>query len=552
MLTNSSKFNPNKQINFEAIRIKQIAPEYYPLKRVFETELDMFVQKNDNVKEMGKGLSAVVYQFNRFKDIVFKKSKIRNFDFADEIEHLKELPKSLDTVQKFIAQAFDDKTGLFYLLSTKMKGKPANPSSNPYTKVHLSNMFNTFFELDKKGIYHGDFNSGNLLLEKDGKVNLIDFQWMKKTDSKDFFKDKPDIVLPNFIISENAQMFEMASLPFYLKDVPNGRTFFKSYLQSKAKYHEKRAQYLQSLTDTRNNSEKSIILKGINFENAQSLLFRDPDNDIIKLEAKKLQFLTSFREAFSRHDIKNNEENFITSISAHLYTLSSIQNLRREIAKQIKQKYMSNAKKDYLKYTDEYAKHWFNNIKSWIGAIADSDIQRAIHSDVFPQGINSSKKFESMINVSELIDKRYKTTYTKGFDLAANTEGKTVIKEITSGYKKLKSEITGVIFDFKITQKQNEIKRINDKIQKAFKEDRGLDVINYSILNIIKNRELKKLIAGKPIIRNRDEIITQLHYSRLLYEKLVRQCFKYVFREISTDIPVFNKLTGYEGMYKFS
>ena len=104
MLTNSSKFNPNKQINFEAIRIKQIAPEYYPLKRVFETELDMFIQKNDNVKEMGKGLSAVVYQFNRFKDIVFKKSKIRNFDFADEIEHLKELPKSLDTVQRFIAQ----------------------------------------------------------------------------------------------------------------------------------------------------------------------------------------------------------------------------------------------------------------------------------------------------------------------------------------------------------------------------------------------------------------------------------------------------------------
>ena len=84
-------------------------------------------------------------------------------------------------------------------------------------------MFETIFELDKNGIYHGDFNIGNILLDKEGNANLIDFQWMQKVERKRFFENKPHSVIPPYILSENSQMFEMASIPPYLVHCDNGK-----------------------------------------------------------------------------------------------------------------------------------------------------------------------------------------------------------------------------------------------------------------------------------------------------------------------------------------
>lgn len=534
-----------RQPNFEAVRIKQITPEYSSLKRILETELDTFTSKGDNVHMIGKGLSAIVYGFDRFKDIVFKKSVTKNLDFGSEIRNLKNLPNHINTVQKFVAQAFDDETGIFYLLSTKMNGKPANPFSNPYTKEHLTSLFDTLFELDKKGIYHGDFNLGNILLDSNGKANLIDFQWMQKIEEKRFFENKPNILLPPFILSENSQMFEMASFPFYIKRIPNAKSFLKTYLSEKAIYHEKRSEYLKSLLPNwKYEYEKSTILKGINYEDAQLILFKHPDKDTIKIESRKLQFLASFREAFSKQDVNNPEGNFVSAPSAYLFTLSTLQQLRHEISVINKQKYLTNAMKDYLSSTDEYSKYWFDNIKSWMNGILNSSINRAVNH---PKNFDN---FGDMTDIMQIIDGRFKTSFNHSFNLKDETDANDLLKEMQSQYKDLKYKTFTMIFDTKIMNKQNEIKKINEKIKTAILNNRGLDVINLSILNIVKNRELKQLIVQKPNLKNRDDIITALHNERLTFEDLARQTFRYILKDITTDKPEI-KLVGYDNMFKF-
>lgn len=520
-------------INFEAVRIKQIAPEYTGLKRVFETELDTFTKKGDNAHMIGKGLSAAVYGFDRFKDIVFKKASDCKTDFAGEIRHLKILPDNLNTVQKFIAQAFDDETGIFYLLTTRMKGKPANAQTNPYKREHLSDLFGTMFELDKKGIYHGDFNLGNILLDQNGKVSLIDFQWMLHVEEKRFFENKPKIILPPFILNENSQMFEMASLPFYIKDLPNPKSFLKTYLKEKSAYHEKRGQYLRSLLPNwKYTDEKPTIIKGINFEDAQAILFRNPSKETLKVETRKLQFLSNFREAFSRQDINNPDGNFVTAPSAFLTTLLSLKELRQEIAAIGKQKYLSDAMKNYLSSTDEYAKYWVKNIASWTHGIFENCVKRAVNTE-HAAAVKNFDDFREMPNILNIIDGRYKNVFGKNFDIKTDTNALELLNTMKSNHKKLKLCTLKMIFDTKVMKKQAEIKRINEQIKSAVLNDRGLEVINLSLLNIVKNRELKGLIAQKPNLKNRDEIITALHNERLTFEDLARETFENILNTLS-------------------
>lgn len=532
---NNFLYQNRSNINFEAIRIRQITPEYSGLKRVLEHEIETFVKSGDNADVVGKGLSATVYSLKNFKDLVFKKSFTKKTDFADEIRNLKTLPEGLKTVQKFVAQAFDDETGIFYLLTTKMKGKPANALTNPYTENHLKNLFATFFELDKNGIYHGDFNLGNILLDNEGRANLIDFQWLQKIDEKRFFENKPKILLPPFILNENSQMFEMASFPFYIKDLQNGKAFMKTYLKEKSLYHENRAQYLKSILPAwRYKDEKSTILKGLNFENAQSLLFKNPDNDILKIETKKIQFLMNFREAFSRQDRNNPESNFITGISSHLMTLSTLQELRSEVSKIQKQKYLSTVKKDYLSSIEEYGAYWFKNISSWLDSMFAANIKQAVNIEHVKSNID---EFNDLTNITKNIDGRFKTYLKETFDILNETDATEIMQEIRKNQKRVSSSSYKLMFDVKFMKKQNEIKQTDKRLSDAINSGKAYDIINLSFLNIVKNRELKKIILSKNL-KNKDEIITDLHNGRLLYEDLAKQTYKQALKEITEDLQI--------------
>ena len=109
------------------------------------------------------------------------------------------------------------------------------------------------FELDKLGIYHGDLNCRNILLNPNGKINFIDYQWTEKVNKVNFFDSTKSekILLPISTFPENAQMFEMASMPWYM-DTFNYKSdreeFIKKYLEAKSNYHENRYNYIKAIT----------------------------------------------------------------------------------------------------------------------------------------------------------------------------------------------------------------------------------------------------------------------------------------------------------------
>ena len=553
-INSTSQYNPQTQCNpsFEAILIRQINPSYSNIQKKIIKELENFTKKQDNAELLGKGITASVYKFKKLQDIVFKKSLKDSNRFDNEIKNLQHVPNSIKNVQKFIAQAFDDETGIFYLLSTKMRGKEANWKDNPWTKKGLRSLFNTLFQLDKNGIYHGDLHCGNILLDNNGRASLIDFQWTQIINKKRFFENNPNSFMPPFIMNENAQMFEMASIPYYLKfapDMEKGKSFFKNYLIEKSKYHEKRSNYLRNLIkDWPYDYENETILKGINYEDSQSVLFRNPDDDILNLEAKKIQFLSCFRETLGKIDKNNPTRDFITAASSQLITLSAIKELKKEIVVQKSQNLISDVKKSYLEITDEYANYWYNNIKSWIDVVFDDSIKAAENS-----GHNPLKKYkpESTTNIFNYIDESYKSEYTRDFGITESPLNKTNIKDIEKQTEKLQEISFNFEFEPKIIKKINEIKKINNKLQKALENDWGLDVINFSILNLAKNRELKAIFVQKRDISQnlRDEIITLLHLSKENYKNIAERNYKHILKMISSDNNV--QLSGYKGMHNF-
>lgn len=548
---NYSQSHP-KNISFEAIRIKQMNPAYAQMRVHLERELEEFTQKGDNADLIGAGISSAVYKFKRIKDIVFKKSLNRNDNFQDEIEHLRMLPESLRSVQKFIAQAFDDETGLFYLLSTKMPGKIADCKKNPWTREYFKNFFETLFELDKNGIYHGDLHCGNILLDDAGNANLIDFQWTQKLTRSEYFTNKAQSMLPPFIMSENSQMFEMAGIPYYIKFTDNsrqGKRFLQDYLKEKAVYHQNRSDFLRIFYERSvNEKEKSNIIKGINYEDAQSIILRHPTDDVLRIEIKKLQFLSNFRDAHGQADIFNPEMNYVTAPSSHLMILSAIQELRHEIALQKKQKFISSAKREYLKYTEEYAKYWFDNICSWIDGVFDMALHNAKKTK-FSENNRRFDHFENLTDLYKIFGEKYRSRYTQEFNLPQSTAEayKGIRKETSNMFK----ESIYLDFDAKITRKLNEIKKLNEKLKEAIKNNWGFDVLNLSILSIVKNRELYSILESKPSSKARDILMFQLYKTEDMYQQIAESSYRHLFAKIWLDAPEKKTLTGYKGMYNF-
>lgn len=552
----NDKHNYAANINFEAIKINQINPKYLSKKDIFISELEKFTEGENNAKLIGQGLSSAVYSFHKLKNIVVKKSLNPFLGFNDEICHLKLLPDGIKNIQKFVAQAFDDTMGIFYLLSTKMEGHCAEYNTNPWSEKHLRSLFSTMFELDKRGIYHGDLHNGNMLLDSKGNTNFIDFEWTHIIDKNNFFTDKQVSILPSFMLSENSQMFEMATLPYYIKffkSSKKGKSFFSEYLKEKSIYHENRANYLRSILPSwENPNEKDIILKGLNYEEAQSVVFRNLDEDILKIEAKKVEFLSNFREAFGNLDGKNHNGNFVATTSSYLMTLSSIQALRREIATQKANKYLSNARKDYLNLTNDYVNFWFENIKNWIREILSENIKQAEGIE-FAQ--NSKTRFNRLVNMTDFcgkIDRKFRPIYTDEFKLNENTNGNGILNDIKELFTGTLKDKLSRIGDKKLNNKYEEMRSINEKLLKAFNENRGLDVINLSLLSIVKNREFKNLLKSRCPLYLKGEMFNDTHILKEWYKELIGQNFNYIFDTILSNSPENGSLTGYNKMWEFS
>ena len=333
--------------------------------------VDKFEEGQISSSELGHGLFASAYKIEG-QPIVIKKSydseiaKKVNQRFETEGSALGLVPNNITNSQKLISRVETAK-GNYYLLSNLVTGNRANPSTNPWTKRHYNSLMNTLFLLDKANVYHMDLNMGNCLLTKDGKVNLIDYQWAQRFKLLD---ENKNIDNPNFVAPSNIQMFEKASLAKYLselaeeKGVGAARSNFKDYLKEKSNFEEKR--YLLLKSAQRNTYSTDIDANSaIRYEELQSKLFKNPSDDIVDIELSKLDVEYAFRQAYYLHDENiDKQRNIIEAVPTYLYAKLAIKSYYDRIS-ELKKSTTDSDLKEYLDFESKNAMY-FQNYFSWI------------------------------------------------------------------------------------------------------------------------------------------------------------------------------------------
>ncbi len=161
-----SNANYNKSIknsiSFKAIYFDDYNPNYNSSKELLKEELNKFSRTTKNAKFIGEGISAKAYILQKLPNFVIKEAYNSNETFYVEEANLKDIVKKYNSVQKFVARAYDDKTHNYVLVTTKVSGATPNPKSAPFSRAHLTNLFDELYKLDTNCIYHGDLNLGNI------------------------------------------------------------------------------------------------------------------------------------------------------------------------------------------------------------------------------------------------------------------------------------------------------------------------------------------------------------------------------------------------------
>jgi len=536
---------------FGAIVYESFNPKYNSQKASLKREIDTFSTSLDNAEFLGSGLFADAYVFDRFPDIVIKKSNIGD-DFSEEEGNLKLIASEIKNTQKFVARAYDDDDYEYYLLSTRVDGESPDPEDNPLTRIHLRNLFNTMYEMDDTGLYHGDLNNGNIKITPDGRVNLLDFQFTHKIEEYEFFDEKDKSTLPDFMMIENAQMFEQAGLPYYLTKIGSksqAKSFLRLYLTEKSTYHQKRYEFLsREVKSWPYSSDKPKIKKSLKYEKARAEVFRNPSENVLRLEAKKIQFLNSFREAFRRMDKNVPHKNIIPAGTSYLVTLSNIQDFRKEVARQQRQANNPNMRA-YLDGLEEYGDFWFEKVKEWSDNAFWYPIRHANgklepwenERYDFDEPDNNIEDFGAMTNVAGSIDDSYLPKYTKGF--AFKTQS--VLDNINSACAEVNT-IAKAGLPSGTSSTFYELRDTYNKLSDAYNKGWAMDVINLATLCVARASQLKD--ASPPystVYRSADSIMRYC-------SKAAETCFKKMFKEITEDNPNTSTLTGYGSMGNFA
>lgn len=409
------------QPSFKAIQFISLDSKFKHMKTSLLNEITTFHKNKSNAKFLGQGLFSKVYELSNLPQIVIKESLSQDV-FTLEDFGLQKAPKTLKTSQQYVGRVYDDEDLKHYLLSTKINGISANPLFKPWNQERLKNLFAGLYEMDIQGFFHGDLNNGNIKIDNNDKVGFLDYQWATKLELPyEQFIVKSEQCLPDFIPTMNAQMFEMAAIPYYArlltgkKDVC--KEFLSVYLKEKAQYHLKRMEYFSKHFENFNLEDNGFLPESLamKFEKAQSEVLSNPTEKILKLESKKIQFLSSFREAFRHIDVNTPVKNILNAPSAYLMTLSNIQWFKKEIAQQGSTVIPKSESEVYLKGMERYGDFWFNNLKRWTEETFESVLTSCSNPSLYIN--NEIEKFRPMTNFLGLVDNNYQPIYTKNFEI---------------------------------------------------------------------------------------------------------------------------------------
>ncbi len=287
-------------------------------------QVDIFEETNGkNAKKLGQGLFAEAYLIKGTKCVI-KKSKpgkpaAINGDFSQEAKALLNIPSGFTHAQRLIGNVETEDEN-FYLLSTFVDGKIPDGDKIKWNKESLSSILSSLADLDAARVYHGDVSRCNCLITEDDEVNLLDFQYCDKFDIKGDETHRINAEkykVPYFIAPSNAQMFEEANLATYLTtiDENEARELFKTYLSEKSKYHLKRAKEF---------SKQGARPEIIQYEGLMAKYLKNPSDEMIKLQAMKMQILSTHRFVLSAMDTRK-QDDLYNIMSAPVYYLHAIE-----------------------------------------------------------------------------------------------------------------------------------------------------------------------------------------------------------------------------------
>ena len=492
------KSSQTHQVNFQSSYFEDFNNKYNPIKTLLRKEIDEFIETGANATKLGEGIGGETYRFNhpRLGNIVIKKNKTGfSDDYLKEYKNLTQIPTDIIGGQEAVARV--NSSGMHYLVSTLVSGKSVS-KTNRYTEEHLKTLFNKMFELDKVGIYHGDLNGKNILIDDNGAVNFIDYQWTEKVDKINFFDSKKSqkILLPIAEFPENAQMFEMASIPHYIDSfdtLAEKETFLKIYLQAKSNYHEKRYEYIKKITKNWfYTSEKERIKQALDSEKAKAAVYKNPDENILKLEMKKFQFLSDYRDAYSHVDPNLPSRNIIASPSSYLCSISSIQDYRKEVMRQLSSSY-TKSKSDYLKSMLNYGDYWYNNLISYTKDTYDYIIRmtrktknRGEDTHKFYINERNPRIFTPNLDLLESMGGNYKPLYEAGLDSPY-----LMTYKLQSMYEEPIRVLDSALSDSKSIHQIEKVKSLFNKTRTTTLNKRLLDTLNASELAVLKIREFR-------------------------------------------------------------
>lgn len=486
------------QVNFQSSYFENYNNKYNPIKTLLRNEIEEFIETGANATKLGEGIGGETYRFNhpRLENIVIKKNKTGfSDDYLKEYNNLTQIPTDVVGGQEAVARV--NESGRHYLVSTLVPGKSVS-KTNRYTEEHLKTLFNKMFELDKVGIYHGDLNGKNILIGENGTVNFIDYQWTEKVDKINFFDSRKSqkILLPLAEFPENAQMFEMASIPRYIESfdtIAEKETFLKTYLQAKSNYHEKRYEYIKKITKNwPYTSEKVRINQALDSEKAKAAVYKNPDENILKLEMKKFQFLSDYRDAYSHVDPNLPSRNIIASPSSYLCSISSIQDYRKEVMRQLSASY-TKSKSDYLKSMLNYGDYWYNNLVTYTKDTYDYIIRmtkktrnRGEEPHKFYINERNPRIFPPNLDLLESMGASYKPLYEMGLDSPYLMTFK-----LQNIYEEPIRILDITLTDSKSVHKIEKMKNLFKKTRSTAIDKRLLDTLNASEVAVLKIREFK-------------------------------------------------------------
>lgn len=318
-------------------------------------------------KFLGEGVTSRAY-YSPSQNFVIKQNKYNAYipnkkrgemgSLAHENDILLSIGENVKTSQKGIGYVETAKGGQF-LLSTLMKGSPANLWSNPFKEKHIDRLLRNLYRLDKSHIIHCDLSRPNLLLDTNFDVNIIDYQWGEK-----FLPYYPESnyhlinsIFPPFEMPNNATMFETAALPGYLKSMSsyNAEEFLSNYLKNKAIYTDKKFEKMKRYR----NEHLWMSDEFENFELAKTKAYNSQDASIKTAELLKMNMLNSHRRQYSCYDTNKIEPRNILRAIPLMVKAKQFADKLSNIQAQF------NCDQLYFDFMNKYGKFWQNNISDW-------------------------------------------------------------------------------------------------------------------------------------------------------------------------------------------